>query len=127
MRRQTGVSDGGLPPWGRDPGCRWSRPGNPEVGEEPEVAVHISTADVGRKGEGVMEREYRELRRQLRRRNAKVVISGLLPVPRKSESRNGERWRMNAWLRDWSRGQGFRFLDHWDLFRGRCDLYKKDG
>ena len=96
-------------------------------GEEPEVVVHIGTADIGRKREGVMKREYRELGRQLRRRNAKVVISGLLPVPRESESRNGERWRMNAWLRDWSRGQGFRFLDHWDLFRGRCDLYKKDG
>ena len=34
---------------------------------------------------------------------------------------------MNVWLRDWCRGQGFRFLDHWDLFRGRGDLYTKNG
>ena len=96
-------------------------------GEEPEVVVHTGSADIGRKREGVIKREYRELGRELRRRHAKVVISALLPVPQDDESRNGMRWRMNAWLRDWSRGQGFRFLDHWDLFRGRCDLYRKDG
>ena len=95
-------------------------------GEEPEVVVHIGTNDIGRKGEEVLKQEYRELGRQFRRRTTKVIISGLLPVPRDSESRNGSRWRMNAWLRDWCRGQGFKFLDHWDLFWGRGDLFKKD-
>ena len=28
---------------------------------------------------------------------------------------------------DKCRGQGFRFLDHWDLFWGSWDLYKRDG
>ncbi|XP_062896362.1 uncharacterized protein LOC134342314 [Mobula hypostoma] len=96
-------------------------------GEEPEVLVHIGTNDIGRKRDEVLKEEYRELGRELRKRTAKVVISGLLPVPRDSESRNAMRWRINAWLRDWSRGQGFKFLDHWDLFWRRCDLYKKDG
>ena len=96
-------------------------------GKEPEVVVHIGTNDIGRKGEEVLKQEYKELGWQIRRRTAKVVISGLLPVPRDSERRNGIRWRMNAWLRDWSRGQGFKFMDHWDLFWGRRDLFKKDG
>ena len=96
-------------------------------GEEPEVVVHIGTNDIGRKREEVLKGEFRELGGELRRRTAKVTISGLLPVPRDSESRNGARWRINAWLKDWCRGQGFKFLDHWDLFWGRCDLYKKDG
>ena len=56
-----------------------------------------------------------------------VVISGLLPVPRASESRNRRIRQMNAWLESWCRGQGFRFLDHWDLFWGRGDLFKRDG
>ena len=96
-------------------------------GMEPEVVVHIGTNDIGRKGEEVLKQEYKELGWQLRRRTAKVVMSGLLPVPRDSERRNEIRWRMNAWLRDWSRGQGFKFMDHWDLFWGRRDLFKKDG
>ena len=96
-------------------------------GDQPEVVVHVGTNNIGRNSEEVLKREYRELGRKLRSRTTKVVISGLLPVPRDSEYRNRMRWRINVWLRDWSRGQGFRFLDHWDLFWARYDLYKKDG
>ncbi|XP_055521107.1 uncharacterized protein LOC129715270 [Leucoraja erinacea] len=96
-------------------------------GEEPEVVVHIGTNDIGKKREEVLKGEFRELGGELRKRAKKVTISGLLPVPRDSESRNGARWRINAWLKDWCSGQGFKFLDHWDLFCGRCDLYRKDG
>ncbi|XP_055498195.1 uncharacterized protein LOC129701166 [Leucoraja erinacea] len=96
-------------------------------GEEPEVVVHIGTNDIGRKREAVLKGEFRELGRELRRRTAKVTISGLLPVPRDSESSNGARWRINEWMKDWCSGYGFKFLDHWELFWGRCDLYRKDG
>ena len=47
-------------------------------------------------------------------------------MPRATESRNRKIRQMNAWLESWCRGQGFRFLDHWDLFWGRGDLFKKD-
>ncbi|XP_055508716.1 uncharacterized protein LOC129707614 [Leucoraja erinacea] len=96
-------------------------------GEEPEVVVHIGTNDIGKKREEVLKGGFRELGGELRKRTKKVTISGLLPVPRDSESRNGARWRINAWLKDWCRGQGFKFLDHWDFFWGRWDLYRKDG
>ena len=96
-------------------------------GEEPEVVIHIGTIDIGRKREEALKGEFRELGGELSGRTAKVTLSGLLPVPRDSESRNGARRRINAWLKHWCRGQGFNFPDHWDLFWGMCDLYKKDG
>ena len=96
-------------------------------GDQPDVVVHIGTNDVGRKSEEVLKSEYRELGRKLKSRTPRVVISGLLPVPCASEGRSRMLGRMNTWLRNWCRGQGFRFLDHWDLFWGRWDLYKRDG
>lgn len=51
----------------------------------------------------------------------------MLPSPCASEGRNREIRDLNVWLRGWCREQGFRFIDHWDLFWGRGDLYKRDG
>ncbi|XP_059821606.1 uncharacterized protein LOC132391883 [Hypanus sabinus] len=96
-------------------------------GEHPAVLVHDGTNDIDRKRKEVLKRDFRELGRKLRSRTSRVVISGLLPVPRASEGKNSRIRQMNAWLRDWCRGQGFRFLDHWDLFWGKYDLLKKDG
>ena len=48
-------------------------------------------------------------------------------MPRASEARNRQIVQLNTWLNSWCRREGFRYLDHWGLFRGRWDLYKKDG
>ena len=96
-------------------------------GEQPEVVVHVGTNDVGKKGMNILQRDFRELGKMLKSRTSRVVISGLLPVPRAGESRNREIRDLNVWLRNWCRGQGFRFLDHWDLFWSKGELYKRDG
>jgi len=56
-----------------------------------------------------------------------VVISGLLPVQRASETENRERVQLNTWLQGWCRMEGLRYVDNWSTFWGRWDLYKKDG
>ena len=91
------------------------------------VVVHVGTSDIGKKRDEVLKAEYRELGRKLRNRTSKVVISGLLPVPRARQSRNERIYRINTWLKRWCQGEGFRFLGHWDRFWGRWDLYKLDG
>jgi len=96
-------------------------------GEQPEVVVHIGTNDVGRKSEEVLQGEFRELGSKLKKRTSRVVISGLLPVPRASEVRNRKIVKINTWLKSWCRREGFRYLDNWALFQGRWDLYRKDG
>ncbi|XP_055498906.1 uncharacterized protein LOC129701618 [Leucoraja erinacea] len=96
-------------------------------GEHPEVVVHVGINDVGKKGMNILQRDFRELGKMLKSRASRVVISGLLPVPQTGESRNREIRDLNVWLRNWCTGQGFRFLDHWDLFWGKGELYKRDG
>jgi len=48
-------------------------------------------------------------------------------VPRASEATNRKIVQLNTWLNRRCRRKGFRYLDHWDLFRGGWDLYKEDG
>ena len=61
---------------------------------------------------------------RLKSKTSRVVISGLLPVPRASEHRNRRIVQMIVCLQNWCMMEGFRFLDHWDHFWGRWDLYK---
>ena len=96
-------------------------------GEQPAVVVHIGTNDIGKKRDEVLQAEFRELGVKLKSRTSKVVISGLLPVPRDSQSRNDRIARMNTWLERWCKREGFKFLGHWNRFWGRWDLYKSDG
>lgn len=55
-----------------------------------------------------------------------MVISRVLPVLHAGEGKNREIGDLNVWLRSWCRKQGFRFLDHWDLFWDKGELYKRD-
>ena len=96
-------------------------------GEQPVVVVHIGTNDIGKKRDEVLQGEFRELGDKLKSRTSKVIISGLLPVPRASQSRNRRILQMNTWLEKWCKGEGFKFLGHWNHFWGRWDQYKQDG
>jgi len=49
---------------------------------EPQVVVHIGTNDIVRNRDGNARQVFRELWWKLRPRTNRVVISGLLPVPR---------------------------------------------
>lgn len=96
-------------------------------GDKPQVIVHVGTHDIGRIGEGDIRQGFMELGWKLKAKTDRVVISGLLPVPRDSLERNREREGLNSWLRGWCRREGFRYLSNWGSYWGRCDLYEKDG
>jgi len=96
-------------------------------GEQPEVVVHIGTNDIDRKRDVDIKNKFRELGWKLKARTDRVVISGLLPVPRAREAGNREIVPLKTWLHGWCRREGFRYLDNWSTFWGRWDLYKQDG
>ncbi|XP_059500994.1 uncharacterized protein LOC132209499 [Stegostoma tigrinum] len=91
-------------------------------GEDPEVVVHVGTNDVGKKRRSILQRDFRELRRKLKSRTSRVVISGLLPVPQAGKGRNREIMDLNVWLRDWCQKQGFKFLDHWESYQSSLEV-----
>ena len=48
-------------------------------------------------------------------------------MPSASEARNREILQLNTWLKDWCKREGFKFIDHWEVFKRGWHLYKKDG
>ena len=96
-------------------------------GTESDVIVHVGEKDVGTKCRGDIRRQFRELGARLKCRASRVAFSGLLPVPGASRARNNEILQLNAWLKDWCRAEGFRFVDHWEVFMKEGQIYKRDG
>ena len=96
-------------------------------GEQPQVIVHVGTHDIGKLREGDIKQRFMELGWKLKAKSNRVVISGLLPVPRDSLEKNKERESLNSWLKGWCTKEGFRYLNNWGSFWGRWDLYKRDG
>jgi len=76
--------------------------------------VHIGTNNKGKKRNEVLQAEFRELGVKLKSRSSKVVISGLLPVPCASQSRNDRTAKLNTWL-EGARGKDSNF---WDIGAG---------
>ena len=81
-------------------------------GDQPQVIIHVGTHDIGRLREGDIKQRFMELGWKLKAKSDRVVISGLLPVPRDSLERNRERESLNSWLRGWCRREGFKFLSN---------------
>jgi len=96
-------------------------------GNQTDVIVHIGENDVGRKSRGVIREQFREMGARLKSKASRVAISGLLPVPSASEARNREILQLNTWLKDWCKREGFKFIDHWEVFKRGWHLYGKDG
>ena len=69
-------------------------------GEEPEVVVHVGINYIGKKRKVILQWDIRELGRRLKSKTSRVVIFGLLPVPRAGEDRNREIVDLNLWQRN---------------------------
>lgn len=74
------------------------------------VIKHIGTNDIGRKRDGILQSEHREVGKRLKSRTSKVVICRSLPVPCASQGRNRKIGQINVWLRSWCKSQGFLFV-----------------
>lgn len=86
--------------------------------------MHVGPNDTGKKRKEIPQYEYSELGKKLKDRTPRVIVCFQSHMLVRVRTRKiGE---MNVGLRDWCRGQVFRFLVHWDLFWGAGDLYKRD-
>ena len=97
------------------------------TGEEALVVVHVGVNDVRRvRSEELVER-YRELLREVKESGRRCIVSGVLP-----RQKVGSLWLLQAIglndrLRRMCGESGVGFMDEWDRFYGRQELYARDG
>ena len=99
------------------------------TGKEAIVVVHVGVNDVCKKGLGSEElvRRYKELLREIKESGRRCIVSGVLP-----RQKVGGKWlshalglndRLRRMCGEWKVG----FMDEWDRFYGRQELYAMDG
>ena len=99
-------------------------------GKGGSVLVHGGKNNVEREGTTAIVRKYRQLVRTLKQtRVEQVILSGILPVM----GRRGHKYRNCRWMainmlvQKLCREEEVGFLDLWESFVGRADMYMKDG
>ena len=99
-------------------------------GKGGSVLVHVGTNNVEREGTTAIVRKYRQLVRTLKQtRVEQVILSGILPVMgrRGHKYRNCRGMAINMLVQRLCREEEVGFVDLWESFVGRGDMYMKDG
>ena len=91
------------------------------------VAINIGGNDIGRVGSEGIYRAYERVLRDADRRASNVLVIGILPRPSRAAYWSSVAIGLNVRLSALCDRLGLRFVDVWDSFQGRGDLYAFDG
>ena len=97
------------------------------TGKEALVVVHVGVNDVGRVGSEELLGRYKELLREIRESRRRCIVSGVLPRQKVGGQWLSHALGLNDRLRKLCEESGVGFLDEWDRFYGRHELYAMDG
>uniref|UniRef100_A0A8C4YP06 SGNH hydrolase-type esterase domain-containing protein n=1 Tax=Gopherus evgoodei TaxID=1825980 RepID=A0A8C4YP06_9SAUR len=96
------------------------------VRKNPLIVLHVGTTDLARFSLERMKGEYARLGKTLKEIEARVIFSGILPVPREGQQRCDKIIAINRWLRQWCYREDFGMYCHWEAFTDRR-LFSRDG
>ncbi|XP_066518870.1 uncharacterized protein [Hoplias malabaricus] len=92
------------------------------------VVLHVGTNDTSARRCEVLKEHYRSLLDTARKKtDARIVVSGPLPTYRQGCEAYSRLFALHSWLRVWCGTVGVDYVDHWECFRERPALYRRDG
>jgi len=91
------------------------------------VVINIGGNDIGRVGSEDVYRSYERLLRDADHRASNVLVVGILPRPSRAAYWSSVAIGLNVRISALCDRLGLRFVDVWDSFQGRGDLYALDG
>ena len=97
------------------------------TGKDAVVVVHVGVNDVSRVGSEELVDRYRDLLREMKESGRRCIVSGVLPRQRVGGLWLSKALCLNDRLRGFCRRNGVGFIDEWDRFYGRQELYAMDG
>ena len=99
-------------------------------GQGGSILVHVGTNNADRDGTTRIVKRYRELVETLKKtRVEQIILSGILPVMRGRGTtfRNCKRMAINGLLEQMCEEEGVGFVDLWEYFVGKEDMFMRDG
>ena len=94
------------------------------------ILVHVGTNNADKEGTTAIVEKYRDLLKKTKQaRVGQIIISGILPVfgNRIQGYKNSKRMAVNGMVRRLCKEEDVGYVDLWDIFVGREDMYGRDG
>ena len=94
------------------------------------ILVHVGTNNADKEGTTAIVEKYRDLlKKTMQARVGQIIISGILPVfgNRIQGYRNSKRMAVNGMVERLCKEEDVGYVDLWDSFVGREDMYGRDG
>ena len=94
------------------------------------ILVHVGTNNAEKEGTTAIVEKYRDLLKKTKQaRVGQIIISGILPVfgNRIQGYRNSKRMAVNGMVERLCKEEDVGYVDLWDSFVGREDMYGRDG
>ena len=94
------------------------------------ILVHIGTINADKEGTTAIAKKYRKLLTKTKEaRVGQIILSGILPVfgTRSQGYRNPRRMAVNGMATQLCREEEVGFVDLWDSFVGKEEMYSRDG
>ena len=94
------------------------------------ILVHVGTNNADKEGTTAIVEKYRDLLKKTKQaRVGQIIISGILPVfgNRIQGYRNSKRMAVNGMVERLCKDEDVGYVDLWDSFVGREDMYRRDG
>ena len=94
------------------------------------ILVHVGTNNADKEGTTAIVEKYRDLLKKTKQaRVGQIIISGILPVfgNRIQGYRNSKRMAVNGMVERLCKEEDVGYVDLWDSFVGREDMYGRDG
>ncbi|XP_066517857.1 uncharacterized protein [Hoplias malabaricus] len=92
------------------------------------VVLHVGVNDTSARRSEVLKEHYRSLLDTARKKtDTRIVVSGPLPTYRRGCEAYSRLFALHSWLRVWCGTVGVDYVDHWECFRERPALYRRDG
>ena len=94
------------------------------------ILVHVGTNNTDKEGTTAIVEKYKNLLKKTKQASAgQIILSGILPVfgNRIQGYRNSKRMAVNGMVKRLCKEEEVRYVDLWDSFVGKEDMYGRDG
>ena len=91
------------------------------------LLLHVGTNDVGKRQSELLKSDFIRLFSVLKHLHYKISISGPTPTAGRGSDRFSRLLGLNTWLQSACRAHNVRFIDNFNLFWQRSELFAMDG
>lgn len=91
------------------------------------IILQVAQRDIHKQNSEILKRDFTELLRTISSLDCEVYISGPLPSINMNSEKFSRTLALNTWLTSACMQNNVNFIDHFDIFWKRTDLFREDG